>query len=99
MPKFQIEAINKWMYFTWNFGYMSFEGNDYVPAGWYPEFLIETKWNCPLPHMVSKWQQACNATNDAHAIFSRFYAELGIYNRRALLEWILDNYDDECKIF
>lgn len=67
--------------------------NEYVP-----EFLKEIKWNCNFDHIVSKWHLATRDCNP-NSYLVKFYAELSLYNRNLLLEWIIKNYNDEPKIF
>lgn len=92
-------VINKWLYFGWNF--------KLVPHTWdngirkisksLPEFLINAKWTCNIDHMVGKWESAVESGNpDAYLV--RFYATLDMENRKALLEWVMENYNGEMKI-
>ena len=63
-----------------------------------PQFLAEAKWTCNLPHMIEKWNNACQPRNpDAYLV--KFYANLDGDNRKILLEWVLQNYTDEKKLF
>ena len=63
-----------------------------------PEFLVGAKWTCNLQHMIDKWNDACRSQNtDSYLV--KFYANLDNNNRIALLEWILENYTDERKLF
>ena len=48
--------------------------------------------------MIDKWNEACRPRNtDAYLV--KFYANLDNDNRRILLEWVLQNYTDERKLF
>lgn len=90
-------AINKFMYYSWNY--------ELTPVTLYhgktvyvPTFIKEVKWNCNLDHIVSKWMDCI--TNDVpHSYFSKFYAEMGVDNRKAMIEWIMNNYNDEITLF
>ena len=63
-----------------------------------PQFLAKAKWTCNLPHMIEKWKNACQSRNpDAYIV--NFYANLDGNNRKILLEWVLQNYTDERKLF
>ena len=52
---------------------------------------------CPICHMVNKWQLATQS-KDPHTYLIKFYTELDIQNRRLLLEWVLNYYNDEIKL-
>lgn len=95
--KTAIKAINKFMFYSWNYHLVEVQlqngKNVYVP-----EFIKEVKWNCNLDHIIGKWFHCCK-DDEPHAYLSRFYSEMGVANRQAMLEWILLNYNDEIKIF
>lgn len=96
-----INAINKWIFFGWNYSCVEHEwtdanGNKRIEV--LPRFLVEVKWTCNFDHMLSKWRLATHNT-DSHSYLVRFYAELGAENCRLLLEWVMENYHDERKIF
>lgn len=96
-----LTAINKWMYFGWNYKTIPHEwksGNGELKTGNFPEFLVKAKWTCNFDHMAGKWAAAIR-TDDCHSYLSRFYAELDTDNRRALLEWVMEHYQDERKLF
>lgn len=96
-----LEAINKWLYFGWNF---SSEYHEWKGAGGQtrqmvlPTFLFKVRWSCNLDHMVDKWV-AATRYKDADTYLIKFYCELDLWNRRLLLEWIMENYTDERKLF
>lgn len=84
-------SINKWMYFGWN--YLTVEhGGQHLP-----KFLVEAKWTCNLEHMVSKWSNVTRKKNP-HAYISTFYSELDMENRKAMIEWVMENFNDEKRI-
>ena len=98
--KIAIEAINKWIYFGWNYETVRHEWksefdtvwNDYVPR-----FLVEVKWNCNFHHIYRKWKGAQESKNtDAYLV--KFYSSLSSDNRIALIDWVMHNFNDEIKI-
>ena len=93
--KIGIEAVNRWLFHGWNYDSVDVEIPDYANGGTttvhIPQFLAEAKWTCNLPHMIDKWNEACRPRNT--------YANLDNDNRRILLEWVLQNYTDERKLF
>lgn len=100
--KIGMEAINRWLFHGWNYEMTTVEIPDYSTNSTQqvhiPEFIAGAKWTCNLPHMISKWNEACRSHKpDAYMV--TFYANLDNDNRIALLEWVLENYTDEKKLF
>lgn len=100
--KIGMEAVNRWLFHGWNYELVSIAVPDYANNAsklvYVPRFIAEAKWTCNLHHMISKWQQACDSQHpDAYLV--AFYASLDTFNRRILLEWVLENYTDEAKLF
>lgn len=97
-----MEAINRWIYHAWNYEMCPIAVPDYAnncsKRIYVPRFLAEVKWTCNLQHMVDKWKLACLSQNES-AYLMTFYANLDNDNRRALLEWVLENYTTERKLF
>lgn len=94
-----MEAINKWLYFGWNFGlvYHKWDGFSGIMAETIPVFIRDAKWTCSLDHMLDKWHEAIKSGNtDAYLV--KFYSMLDGENRIALMKWVLENYDDEMKL-
>ena len=89
-------GINRFMYHSWNYQFsqktVNMNGQDIIV----PRFVLEVEWDCPTPHMVTKWVEATR-TGDSHSYMSRFYSELGTANREKLISWVMDNYSDEMK--
>lgn len=95
--KLALVAINKWLFFGWNFKscYHSWQDFSGVPREEYlPEFLCRVKWTCNLSHMVDKWRKATRSKNPDTYLVS-FYADLDNANRILLLEWVMQNYNGE----
>ena len=61
--KIGIEAVNRWLFHGWNYEMVNVEVPDFVNGGsktvHIPQFLAEAKWTCNLPHMIEKWNNAC----------------------------------------
>lgn len=89
--KMAMIAINKWMYFGWNYSNMEYKGM------FIPQFLVETKWTCNREHMIEKWKNATRS-DSPNEYLTKFYAELDMGNRQALIEWVMENYNNEIKI-
>ncbi len=100
--KIGIEAVNRWIFHGWNYEMTTITipdgSNNSTKSVIIPEFLANAKWTCNLPHMISKWREACRS-NNTDAYLMTFYANLDNDNRLALLEWVLQNYTDERKLF
>ena len=100
--KIGIEAVNRWIFHGWNYDSVSVTVPDHLTNSTkeiiVPKFIAEARWTCNLPHMIDKWNDACRSRNpDAYLV--TFYANLDNDNRRILLEWVLENYTDERKLF
>lgn len=95
--KTAIKAINKWIFFGWNYPSIEHEWTNIHGEKEFevvPVFLTEIKWTCNFDHILSKWHIATR-TKNSNAYLVEFYAELGNENRRLLLKWVIDNYNDE----
>lgn len=95
--KTAIKAINKWIFFGWNYPSIEHEWTNIHGEKKFevvPVFLTEIKWTCNFDHILSKWHIATQIKN-SNAYLVEFYAELGNENRRLLLKWVIDNYNDE----
>lgn len=95
--KTAIKAINKWVFFGWNYtcvDHIWTDCNGHAHHEVVPQFLVDIHWSCNFDHMLSKWHLAVKDGNtDAYLV--KFYAELGIENRILLLEWVMEHYNDE----
>lgn len=96
-----LTAINKWLFFGWNYETVRHEwkgGNGEQKVGYFPDFLVKVQWTCNFDHMADKWSAAVRSGNgDSYLV--RFYAELDTTNRQRLLEWVMQNYQGEHKLF
>jgi hypothetical protein len=92
-------AINKFYYYAQNYpsvriDYKSIDGTmkfDYLPDFFkaFPPYMVE--------HFRSKWLNAVDKT-DSYGYLMKFYAELDGSYRQMMLKYIMENYNDECKI-
>ncbi len=99
--KIAMMAINKWLFHGWNYDVVPITIT--TPDGgtkthYVPEFLKKVKWTCNINHMIEKWNYATR-TQDPDAYMVKFYAELDNTNRKLLLEWVVQNYNDERSLF
>ena len=94
-----IQGINRFIFYAWNYDQeqVSINTASGVRNVWLPKALVHAKWNCNIGHIANKWFESAEHGNP-HSYFIRFYGELSSDNRRALLEWVLENYKDEIKI-
>lgn len=98
--KIAIMAINKWLYYGWNYKVVTHtwnNGTGRMKTKTLPQFLVEAKWTCNLDHMIGKWEDAVQCDNP-NAYLNKFYAELDNTNRKILIEWVMKNYNGEMKI-
>ena len=98
--KIAMTAINKFIYFSWNYDlvYHTWNaGSGTTKEETVPEFLAKIKWTCNFDHMYSKWKLAIMNDNPNEYLI-KFYAELDNENRKLLLEWVMENYNDERKL-
>lgn len=93
-----LEAINKWLYFGWNFEHVHYKWKcgDETREAYVPDFLAGARWVCSFDHIYEKWLRSCNHPD---AFLVTFYANLDVMNRIALLEWVMENYKDERPLF
>ena len=91
-------AINKWFYYAMNYNVVKIEIADY--RGERTEYLPDCFNAFPKSirgHFAEKW----NALYDKYgsrAVLMAFYAELSSNYRKDLMQWVLDNYNDEQKL-
>lgn len=91
-------GINKFMFFSWNYAMTQIAWNGRKMC--LPCFIVESRWNCNLDHILSKWNSCITDSEgnerDSYAVLPRFYAELDGENRRALLDYVLEHREGEC---
>lgn len=99
--KIAMEAINKFMFFSWNYDHENHEWeqpNGELKDGLVPTFLKQIKWTCHFNHMYEKWLAVVTGNNNPYSYLSKFYSHLDTDNRKLLLEWVLTNYNNEHKL-
>lgn len=84
MDKTSLNAINKWMFFTFNFP------NDFIEKIWADEPYL-------VSHLKSKFLSLYNY-HGSYGVIPAFYGELSANNRMKMMQWVMDNYTDEQKL-
>lgn len=77
-------AINKWVFFAMNYPY------DFIERVWAGESVLAN-------HLKGKFNYYYE-TYGSRAVMNTFYCELDGENKRKLMTWVLDNYNDEQKL-
>ena len=91
-------AINKWFYYAMNYPVVEIEVEDY--AGKRKEYLPDFFNAFPKHlrgHLAGKWCDIYDKYG-SRAVLMTFYGELDWSNRKFLMEWVLNNYNDEQKL-
>ena len=91
-------AINKWIYYTLNYNTIKVEVADF--DGEHTEYLPDCFNAFPKSlrkHLAGKFNQYYNDYG-SRAVMTKFYAELDGNNRKLLMGWVLNNYNDEQKL-
>ena len=97
--KVAMTAINKWFYYAMNYNVVPVEVADY--KGERTEYLPDCFNAFPKNlrgHLAEKWS-ALYDSYGSRAVLMAFYAELDYSNRKLLIEWVMNNYNGECKLF
>ena len=84
----EMTAINEMFYYINNAEMVKADG--YMTSGWVPSVIDKCDWPCGHDHAVDSW----NSIDDMPIVnkFIVFYGNLDNENRKAMLNWILDNY-------
>lgn len=91
-------AINKWFYYAMNYNVVPVEIEDY--SGKRTEYLPDCFNAFPKTlraHLAGKWDSLYERYG-SRAVLMAFYAELSTNYRKDLMEWVLNNYNDERKL-
>ena len=91
-------AINKWFFYAMNYPVVEVEIADY--NGERTEMLPDCFNAFPKTlrgHLAGKWN-ALYETYGSRAVLMAFYGELSGNYRKDLMEWVLNNYNDEQKL-
>ena len=78
-----MEMMNKWVYFCFNYPY------DFIEQIWSGEYICD--------HLKGKFQMYYDLVG-CTGVMNKFYANLDKTNQRRLLQWVIDNYNDEQKL-
>jgi len=84
MKEIALIAINKFYYFSMN----------------YPHNFIEKCW-ADNPSLAQHLRSKFNGLYDTHksyGVMNAFYGELSMNNQIKLMEWVMDNFNDEQKL-
>ena len=95
--KTAMTAINKWFYYAMNYPVVAVEVETF--DGIKTEYLPDCFKAFPKvlrAHLAKKWD-ALYERYGSRAVLMAFYGELDWSNRKLLVEWVLDNYNDEQK--
>ena len=96
--KIAMQAINKWFYYAMNYNVVEIEIADY--NGNRKEYLPDCFNAFPLylrGHLAAKWNTLYEEYG-SRAVLMVFYGELDGENKKILMEWVLNNYNDEQKM-
>ena len=91
-------AINKWFYYAMNYPVVAVEVETF--DGTKKEYLPDCFNAFPKTlraHLAKKWDSLYGLYG-SRAVLMAFYAELDWNNRKLLMEWVLNNYNDEQKM-
>jgi len=84
MDKTSLIAINKWMFFVFNFS------GDFIDKVWADNPSL-------VNHLKSKFNSLYNHYG-SYGVIPAFYGELDMNNRMKMMQWVMDNYNDEQKL-
>lgn len=79
-----LRAINKWVYWCMNYT------SDFIGKVWADEPWL-------VAHLESKFDHYWK-TYGSDAVMNVFYCELDGSNKKKLMAWVMDNYNDEQKL-
>lgn len=96
--KIGIEAVNRWVFYGWNYEMVEIARSPTNEPINVPKFIVEVQWTCNQEHMIEKWWSSCKG-EESSAYLVNFYAKLDYENRIKLVEWVLENYVGEGKLF
>lgn len=91
-------AINKWFYYAMNYPMVEVEVADF--DGTKKEYLPDFFNAFPMhlrKHLMGKWNYYYEEYG-SRAVLMVFYGELDGENKKILMEWVLNNYNDERKL-
>lgn len=86
-----IHAIDKFIAEANNFENVPVEHDVTHQRIYVPRMVAEVQWTCNRGHIIDKWHEACNSSNDPSAYYIRFYCYMDTRNKELMLQWILDH--------
>ena len=78
-----MENINKWVYFCMNYPY------DFIEQIWGGTWIER--------HLRGKFDEYYDLVGSS-GVMNKFYCNLDKSHQRELLQWVIDNYNDEQKL-
>lgn len=96
--KIAMVAINKWFYYAMNYRVVEVEVStfDGDTKMWLPDFFNAFP-KTMRAHFASKWNYGYEEYG-SRAVLMWFYGELSTNYRIDLMEWVLENFNDEQKL-
>jgi hypothetical protein len=96
--KIAMSAINKWFYYAMNYKVVEIEVKtfDGIKTMMLPDFFNALPMGIRM-HFAEKW----NADYDSYgsrAVLMAFYGEVSSEYRKAIMQWVMENYHDEVKL-
>lgn len=98
-----INGMNKMFYYAMNIPFiqttysMPWDDNE-TKTEWLPNFVEGVAWTCNKAHIVGLWKDASDQ-GGYFGKFMAFYSYLDTYNRKALLDYICETYNDEVPLY
>lgn len=93
-------SINKFIFYSLNYQTIVFkvkDDNDKDENRYLPDFFTAFYGESIFNHLADKWVDSSNKT-DGYGRVIRFYTELSSELRKKMLDYIINNYNDEQKI-
>jgi hypothetical protein len=96
--KIAMTAINKWFYYAMNYNVveMEVENFDGTTTMYLPD-CFNAFPKTLRAHLAGKWDFLYEKYG-SRAVLMAFYAELSSNYRKDLMEWVLNNHNDELKL-
>lgn len=96
-----ISGMNKLLWFMTNYDWenVSYEipWSGETITEWLPSFIGRIEWGCNTAHIVEKWKSVFSTYSSSDSILY-FYFALDNENSKKVLEYIIDNYNNERNI-
>ena len=96
-----ISGMNKLLWFMTNYDWenVSYEipWSGEIVTEWLPKFIGRIEWGCNIAHIIKKWKSVFSAYSSSDSILY-FYFALDNENSKKVLNYIIDNYNNERNI-